>query len=89
METKAPLPQPPPTVQKVRDAITMLGGQVVSPEEAWHKEKTSAIIARIPAKNYTPLVEELCTLGTLQSPVPMPSDTYEGTIQLRIKVLPE
>ncbi|MBW2206153.1 MAG: zf-HC2 domain-containing protein [Deltaproteobacteria bacterium] len=89
VETKAPLPQPPPTVQKVTDAITMLGGQVVSPKETWHKEKTSAIIARIPAKNYTPLVEELCTLGTLQSPVPMPSDTYEGTIQLRIKVLPE
>jgi hypothetical protein len=88
-EDKILPPQPPATVQQVIDTITMLGGQVITPEGTWQKEKERVITARIPAKNYSALVESLLSIGTLQSPVPMPSHRDEGPLQVHIKVLPE
>lgn len=91
VEDKARPPQayPPVAIQKVRDTIIMLGGQIITPEDAWKKEDSQTVIARIPAKKILSLLEELRPLGILQSPVEMPSDTYEGPVQVRIKILPE
>lgn len=79
----------PVVVQKVRDAIIMVGGQIITLEEAWKNDDSRTVIARIPAKKVPLLLEELRPLGTLQSPMDMPPDTYEGPMQVRIKILPE
>jgi hypothetical protein len=89
VEDKAPTPYPADVMVKVRDVITALGGQIVYPDEARQGGDPMALTARLPAAQYTSLVEKLNALGTLQSPVPMPPETYQGTIQLRVKILPE
>ncbi len=91
LEDKAlpPTASPGDVIGKLRDAITMLGGQVVTPEAAWQKDDTRVITALIPAKHYTALLEELRSLGTLQGPAPTPSETHEGLLRVQIKVLPQ